>query len=81
MKMMLMSVSSPCSNHASCSNIPGGFSCLCEPGYTGRLCDTDIDYCLIASCQNGGTCEDGANNYTCHCVTGQSVALANTFID
>ena len=48
---------------------------------TGRLCDTDIDYCLLASCQNGGTCEDGANNYTCHCVTGQLIALANTFID
>ena len=44
--------------------------CRCPTGYTGRLCDTDIDECASYPCQNGGACEDGVNGYTCTCVDG-----------
>ena len=72
-KMMLMSafhISSPCFNNASCRNVPGSYTCECAPGYTGKLCDTDIDNCLEFPCKNGGSCTDGINEYKCDCATG-----------
>lgn len=30
----------PCLNNASCVQGAGSFTCVCEPGYTGVLCET-----------------------------------------
>ena len=38
-----------------------------DTGYTGELCETDIDECETATCLNGATCIDQVNNYTCDC--------------
>ena len=32
------------------------FTCTCAAGYTGSICQTDIDDCSSSLCQNGGTC-------------------------
>ena len=34
------------------------FTCRCNPGYAGRLCDRKIDECKVNPCENGGTCEE-----------------------
>ena len=32
--------SNPCSNGATCNDLPNGFTCTCRPGYTGKFCQT-----------------------------------------
>ena len=58
-----------CQNGAVCIAKYGGYSCYCRPGYTGQLCDVNVDECLSRPCSHG-TCVDGINDYTCHCDPG-----------
>ena len=44
--------------------------CTCALGFTGSVCDNDIDDCSSNPCENGGTCVDGVNRYTCTCAPG-----------
>uniref|UniRef100_A0A1W7RAV2 Cadherin EGF LAG seven-pass G-type receptor 2 n=1 Tax=Hadrurus spadix TaxID=141984 RepID=A0A1W7RAV2_9SCOR len=62
--------SSPCLNGV-CHNISEViFKCRCNPGYSGDLCETDVDECSAYPCQNGGTCKDGINSFRCFCKPG-----------
>ncbi|XP_048244522.1 uncharacterized protein LOC125376752 [Haliotis rufescens] len=66
--------SAPCS-YGSCKSNGSTFECICIVGYTGRLCDLDVDECLSNPCQNGATCVTSnlyLNFYYCPCVTGFS---------
>lgn len=56
-----------CQNNAQCYLNVGRDLCLCAPGYTGAVCDQQIDECLSSPCQHGGICWDQLNNYTCDC--------------
>ena len=47
-------------------------------GFTGAVCDTNIDDCTNTSCLNGGQCVDGINSSSCNCTTGESLRLAET---
>ena len=47
------------------------FSCDCETGYTGYVCDTQIDYCSNLPCQNDANCTSTLTGYTCACKTGK----------
>lgn len=64
--------SQPCQNNGSCTDRSNGFSCDCSgTGYSGTLCQTNIDECEEASpCLNGGHCFDTYGSYTCQCLDG-----------
>jgi len=48
-----------CDENATCTNIPGSFTCECNPGYEGdgTVC-TDIDACVNNPCDVNATCTD-----------------------
>ena len=39
-------------------------------GYSGRLCDQDIDECLETNVCNGGTCYNNQGSFSCACSDG-----------
>lgn len=51
-------------------------------GYTGVLCQTDIDECASNPCQNGGVCDESVlNTYGCLCRSGFTGVDCETDID
>ncbi|XP_077990428.1 uncharacterized protein LOC144444770 [Glandiceps talaboti] len=64
----------PCLNGGVCLPIgDDDFECSCIGGFTGRVCETDIDECTITGvnpCQNNGTCINLFNSYLCICPIG-----------
>ena len=59
-----------------------GFKCICPAGYTGPLCQTDIDDCQADNpCLNGGSCADLVNSFRCICVPGFTGSLCQTNVD
>ena len=73
-------LSSPNCNNGSCVNGIGNFTCLCDPGFTGGLCNVNIDECISAGCQNG-QCEDLVNDFQCTCYPGWTGRLCDVDID
>lgn len=67
-----------CLNQGYCSN---GDQCICLPGYSGSICQTQIDECASAPCQNEATCTDQLNGYTCVCLAGFSGMYCQTQIN
>ncbi|XP_046380420.2 ZP domain-containing protein-like [Haliotis rufescens] len=61
-------MSSPCRHNASCTEVTTlNFLCSCTSGYTGSLCESDIDECTL---QNGGcshSCVNDIGSYHCEC--------------
>ena len=55
--------------------------CICAAGYSGTLCQTDIDECASGPCENGGNCTDLVNRFVCTCVPGFSGVMCQTQID
>lgn len=50
-----------CVNGGACNEDTG--YCDCPPGYTGVLCQFQVDTCYMVNCLNGGVCVSG----TCDC--------------
>jgi hypothetical protein len=48
------------------------FSCDCDPGYTGSICNIQVMECHSLPCQNRGRCIDLVNKYQCNCLPGTS---------
>ncbi|KAH3692451.1 hypothetical protein DPMN_194292 [Dreissena polymorpha] len=60
------------------------YRCLCQQGYTGQTCETDINECGSSPCQNGGSCTDRLNGYVCRCTeayTGSNCEVQQQGID
>ncbi|CAH1253081.1 VWDE [Branchiostoma lanceolatum] len=70
----LTTMACPCENEGSCVPDPdmprgqGFYACVC-PGYTGDVCETEVDECQSNPCVNG-TCTDLVNGYNCTCAEG-----------
>lgn len=47
-----------------------GFSCNCNPQYTGGHCEMEITACVPNPCQNGGVCKAIGNAFLCSCRRG-----------
>ena len=48
-----------------------GFVCHCYAGFTGEMCEIDVDECVSAPCQNNGACVDSATDLgSCTAPTG-----------
>ncbi|KAK4880029.1 hypothetical protein RN001_008175 [Aquatica leii] len=60
-----------CANGGVCVEGPGlSFTCRCQSGWEGYLCQTEIDECMSAPCQNGAVCIDLVDDYACACLFG-----------
>ncbi|EDV27502.1 uncharacterized protein TRIADDRAFT_53248 [Trichoplax adhaerens] len=59
------------------SNGSDSVHCICESGYTGILCDSDINTCLSNPCR-AGNCINHDGNFTCQYPKGLSGACCNT---
>ena len=57
----------PCQNSGACVDLIGIYECLCVEGFTGSLCQTNIDECEDVECENNGTCIDMVNGFRCEC--------------
>ncbi len=60
-------LAAPCVNGGTCTAEGESFACACAPGFSGDICQTNIDDCADAPCENGGTCSDGIAAFTCFC--------------
>ncbi|KAL9952679.1 hypothetical protein ACROYT_G039970 [Oculina patagonica] len=73
----------PCRNGGKC--VPdyeqGDFSCTCQPGYTGKTCQTETDECSSSPCKNRATCIDQVNGFRCVCKAGYSGKQCKTDIN
>lgn len=61
----------PCHNNATCAKKEDGYTCHCQPGFYGPLCDRRL-HCAPTTCANGGICRDDNNTLTCKCPAGFS---------
>ena len=44
-----------CGDNGVCRNVINSFQCMCSPGFTGVLCQTNIDGCVGVDCTGNGT--------------------------
>lgn len=54
--------------HGTCVTNPTGSYCQCKPGFTGALCDEDINECTGNVCP--GACTNTIGSFTCECPEG-----------
>ena len=46
-------------------NFQGSNCTQCIPGFTGQMCDENIDDCLGVNCSGNTVCVDGVNSFMC----------------
>ena len=69
--MLQECASAPCLNNGKCLDSSNGFSCKCESGFSGELCQFNNDDCAQNElCLNDGDCVDGDNDFSCSCKAG-----------
>nr|XP_024214483.1 protein crumbs [Halyomorpha halys] len=72
----------PCQNDGSCISNSMKPVCDCALGFTGRLCEINIDDCASNPCSHKGKCIDGINKFRCDCMgTGYTGTTCTIDID
>ncbi|KAJ8679887.1 hypothetical protein QAD02_015674 [Eretmocerus hayati] len=74
----------PCRNGSTCSDLRNletgdNFTCSCQPGYEGSLCDTP--FCMLNKCENGAECVSHEQSPRCDCPEGFTGHYCETNID
>ena len=61
-----------CQNSGTCKDGPGlDYYCVCQPGYTGKYCEIEINPCDSLPCLNHGKCKkSGQFDFRCNCPYG-----------
>lgn len=62
-----------CQNGGICGNYSGNANCTCTPSFTGLLCQTPVDFCVVDGenpCLHNGVCINGNTSFTCECESG-----------
>ena len=62
-------------------NFQGQDCSQCLPGFTGIMCEINIDDCIGVNCSGNGWCVDGVLSYTCDCDPGFTGAECDMNID
>ena len=63
--MMDLSITAKCAD-----NFQGADCSQCKPGFTGIMCNININDCIGINCSGNGQCMDGVLSYTCNCDPG-----------
>ena len=66
-----------CSGRGPCIDGVATYTCHCNEGFTGLMCQTNIDDCVGVNCSGNGQCVDGVNNFTCLCQSGFTGVLCS----
>jgi hypothetical protein len=66
----------PCENGTCVDEGDGTFTCDCEEGWTGELCDTEVP-CEPNPCVNGTCIDEGDGTFTCDCDEGWTGELCD----
>ena len=69
-----------CSGNGHCVDGVDSFNCSCDPGFTGELCQTNINECVGVDCSGNGECLDGVNSFTCECNPGYTGQVCDNAI-
>lgn len=64
-----------------CIDEVNGFKCVCESGFSGKYCETNVDDCTHKPCKNNGVCIDKINDFECRCVAGFVGDFCQTNVD
>ncbi|TNM92512.1 hypothetical protein fugu_019524 [Takifugu bimaculatus] len=70
----------PCLNGGVCEDQFNRFSCICELGWEGGHCETDVDDCASQPCVHG-SCRDFLAGFECLCQPGFTGPLCTEDID
>jgi len=71
------SIATPCSsrqckNNGKCLPLyaENDYKCVCKEGFTGKICESDIDECSLNKCHQNATCTNTKGSYNCTCKDG-----------
>lgn len=48
---------------------------LLTPGFSGSMCQLDVDECASTPCRNGAKCVDQPDGYECRCAEGEGGSM------
>ena len=58
-----------CTNGGECSDVTGYAVCSCPTGFSGDLCETDLDLCQMENpCSAFGSCQETTDRMSTYCV-------------